>query len=762
MTQVIQAKCPFCKNVLRIPADWLSQPMRCKFCKQVIEAKVRSIAGAAVPAPVAAPPVAVHSAAEAQAAFAAPPVGVAAAPALRGSGGLFSFDEAQAAVPLPMAKPSPRKKGKGWLIVALLLLSLSTIAVLVVIFIGPQLRDMFQGKATQEPVAVETNTKGRQPENADKSAINADKNGGTQDKEVPPTDKSGKKGPAVATDKTSPSDKKSVTPETPVTPPKKEVTPPPKKKPVPKAQEYFPRRALLINVNNYWMLNTIHYGSPPSAGYPGSSTSELARRLSIPPMYFPATQVIELSDSAAEPMIPVKSVIESAITEFCNSSREQDRILVLFAGHALDIEKEAYLVPYEGLKSDAKTLISLSWVYDQLAKCKARQKIFVLDAFRNPTARGEELPGTGALTEDFDVKLQNPPAGVQVWSACVKDQQSIEFERGSLFMQALCNSLQERLQTGDGFAKPEEAIPIEILVPRVNQRMKELLSKSKLEQVSRLSGKEPDSGAAYDAKQPLPPKMALKPPIPAEGKDLAGRGLVNEILDEIKRIPPMKASLKEYMATLRAEAMPPFPKQVMDFYTVGYKSWGDLEAMLKKEPGKYPLREAVLEAKKALDEADGLNFAETLIGPINEKKKADFLNKQKEPALHIFKMEEALARMKEAEEMRDKEDSKRWHANFDYTLARLMSRLVYIDEYNFTLGRIRGDNLPPLEGDDTLWRLGFKAKLSTNEAKARTRVKEIAKLWQRIGKEHPNTPWALLAQRESMYAIGLEWRASRD
>jgi hypothetical protein len=41
-------------------------------------------------------------------------------------------------------------------------------------------------------------------------------------------------------------------------------------------------------------------------------------------------------------------------------------------------------------------------------------------------------------------------------------------------------------------------------------------------------------------------------------------------------------------------------------------------------------------------------------------------------------------------------------------------------------------------------------------------VKDIGKLWKKIEDEHPNTPWALLAQREKLYAMGLEWRASRE
>src|SRR5439155_25400860 len=39
MTQVVQAKCPGCQRVLRIPADWMQASMRCKHCGLVFQAK---------------------------------------------------------------------------------------------------------------------------------------------------------------------------------------------------------------------------------------------------------------------------------------------------------------------------------------------------------------------------------------------------------------------------------------------------------------------------------------------------------------------------------------------------------------------------------------------------------------------------------------------------------------------------------------------------------------------------------------------------
>ncbi len=37
--QVVQATCPGCKAVLRIPADWLHKPIRCKNCGTTMQAR---------------------------------------------------------------------------------------------------------------------------------------------------------------------------------------------------------------------------------------------------------------------------------------------------------------------------------------------------------------------------------------------------------------------------------------------------------------------------------------------------------------------------------------------------------------------------------------------------------------------------------------------------------------------------------------------------------------------------------------------------
>ena len=116
-----------------------------------------------------------------------------------------------------------------------------------------------------------------------------------------------------------------------------------------------------------------------------------------------------------------------------------------------------------------------------------------------------------------------------------------------------------------------------------------------------------------------------------------------------------------------------------------------------------------------------------------------------------------------AGEKLDQEPSKRWHAHYHYTLARFQSRIVYLYEYNFILAQVRGDQLPEIDpAIHSGWRVGSKIKVSISESKVKDMVKSIGRTWKSIMEEYPDTPWAVLAAREKLTALGLEWRPSRD
>src|SRR5437870_12870197 len=60
MSQVVQARCPHCRNVLRIPEEWLSKSMRCKHCKKTFQAKAKTSSSMSANVPVAKPATAAH------------------------------------------------------------------------------------------------------------------------------------------------------------------------------------------------------------------------------------------------------------------------------------------------------------------------------------------------------------------------------------------------------------------------------------------------------------------------------------------------------------------------------------------------------------------------------------------------------------------------------------------------------------------------------------------------------------------------------
>ena len=79
----------------------------------------------------------------------------------------------------------------------------------------------------------------------------------------------------------------------------------------------------------------------------------------------------------------------------------------------------------------------------------------------------------------LDAALANPPAGVQVWSACTANQFSYEFEeastknavvRGGAFLSLLTQAFTQ----GGNVQKPQDGWPLEFLVKQVSGPIQEL------------------------------------------------------------------------------------------------------------------------------------------------------------------------------------------------------------------------------------------------------------------------------------------------
>ncbi len=66
------------------------------------------------------------------------------------------------------------------------------------------------------------------------------------------------------------------------------------------------------------------------------------------------------------------------IEQFTGLPKEGDTLLIFFTGHGVTIGDEAYLMPANG--RNERTAISMSWLRQRMAKCKATSKVLILDA----------------------------------------------------------------------------------------------------------------------------------------------------------------------------------------------------------------------------------------------------------------------------------------------------------------------------------------------------------------------------------------------
>jgi hypothetical protein len=839
---IVQAKCPHCANLLRIPADWLEKPMRCKHCKNTFQAKSRvPEAAAPVPVPVA-PPIAPPPA--------PPPVYQQPQPAVTPSWPAAPppsppmpqyYQPAPGAPPMilppgyappgypppayappgysppgysPQYAPPPSYPPAGYTPAP------PSFAA------GPPPANNFGFDESQHDGhdqhghldkahhdGEDTMSVGRRYDRKSKSLAGLFVGGGVllaalialivlapfimqaakhePEKPTPVASKDKRsakdlelaKANRKALEESAAGVKKKGSDGTPINPNLAPVRP--------IAQGGMPRRALFIAPVNYLFHNaTPFYQLREGAG--AGENALLYRFNTGAPMNMDRRQVFVLSDADENSggAVPQKDVIEKAIVSFVETSRPQDRIVIFFSGHACDIDGKGYLIPIEGDKDAQESLIAIDWVYEQLAKCRARQKVFVLDAFRYPPARGLELPATGAMTEAVAKQLETPPPGVQVITACVANQQSLEFENGSIFQSAMLDSLRKMSQ--GTIVQPKDPLPLAEVVSKINGFMKENLvgapgmaamdekkedkkddkdpKKDSQEspadigqaQLCRLSGIEAAGGAEPDAKEPAPKEVVFF----KHDKEATGLQAAKAILDEIKKFPPMKKSQAQQLANMTMSALPGAGKEIEEYKDEGFNPFMAADdAAVNQMKEKFPLRVMAYTISQKLKEHAELSMRELLSnpgGPLDAKAKTRFLSEQKDPALAVLDLEETLADAQKIAEERESEKSKRWQAHFDLALARLLTRLVYIYEYNNLLAAVRSDSLPNLETYHTGWRVNSSNKVQIKEASVKDMAKQAVKTWDRMGKEYAGTPWAVIAKRERNVAMGLQWVATKD
>ena len=259
---------------------------------------------------------------------------------------------------------------------------------------------------------------------------------------------------------------------------------------------------------------------------------------------------------------------------------------------------------------------------------------------------------------------------MEAWVPCRADQYSYEIDGQSVFLDKLCEALQSNTWVAGN--KPEEGLPMGAIRTIVDPKVEKEVSKNfRAKQDTLWAGKPAEQGANYDAQETLPPRIELGNP-PLAGDSAAD---VRQILDELK-LPPIQVSATGD-EKIELDGIF-FARDKLTPYLPDYKSLEEI----RRQPEKYPLRVAVLETLKLLDNEFGAGDTRAALRQFypaagSQDMKNRILNEQKKPAKILLRMQEARTTLEKAGEARaDNEKSKRWQANYD-THAELLAALPF-------------------------------------------------------------------------------------
>ncbi len=523
----------------------------------------------------------------------------------------------------------------------------------------------------------------------------------------------------------------------------------PGKSPSRLSSDPFPRRMLFLNISKYIYFNNL----TPGAGSQGSDLpTRTANKIAFEwriPNDKENNQLFILSDTSGEKDFkpPIKNVLEKAIEDFCTTSRNQDRIVIYFGGHAVEIDDVAYIAPVEGEPDDPATLIPIQDVFKKLGECKAQQKLLILDVCRFNTQYGAAKPGSEPMTEKLDKLLHAAPDGVQVVTSCSTGENAYEIqETGSEFLTAFRVQADRVKAMKQAAPAPGDPLPIG---PWMDAIKAYLATKrdNRAVQTVHMAGEEPKAGVDYDKDEALAARFAWADVPKGVSLDEITKTLQAAALPGIRKDLEVPASLGSVY---------PFDPEVMKQYAED----GIADDQILQDPAKYPVRFATLHALQTIREKwtfgdDGLR--ESFDGDVNDQAKKNALEDQTGPALLELELKEKWEQLKKVKADLANEKSKRWQALYQYALAQTKLRWAFVEEYRGALGKIRTDSLPkPEKGKAAGYRLASSSKMSSKRD-----IQEIAdearELLAEMAESHKGTPYEVLAKMHKNIAVGLKW-----
>jgi len=176
------------------------------------------------------------------------------------------------------------------------------------------------------------------------------------------------------------------------------------------------RWAVLIGINGY-------HESLGRLKYSVNDCRRLAEVLTTGDDAFPADHVLVLTDDEAAERRPTYGNIHSWLASWLSQPDEDDTVLVFFAGHGREMDGKCYLVPADAtLQTIHVAGIPVPYVQELLNRCKARQKVLVLDACHSGAGRDVSTMAAPMM------KTLSAGKGIYTLTSCDVDELSHEWD----------------------------------------------------------------------------------------------------------------------------------------------------------------------------------------------------------------------------------------------------------------------------------------------------------------------------------------------
>jgi hypothetical protein len=125
------------------------------------------------------------------------------------------------------------------------------------------------------------------------------------------------------------------------------------------------------------------------------------------------------------------------------------------------------------------------------------------------------------------------------------------------------------------------------------------------------------------------------------------------------------------------------------------------------------------------------------------------------------KIERLLALLLPGEKDRERISEPRWRAAFDLALGRALAMKVRTAGYNQMLAEMKGMPKPMQKKDSNEWRIVPSKTINAGQS-IKKDERRAAALLKRVIDEHPETPWALIAEIELSTPMGWDWQEANN